>query len=71
VDGLMVKYTHAVVHSILVEKNGRPFVTDELVYAINIEHAHALAHQGLAVGWSNVAILELETPTTIEDTPNE
>lgn len=62
----MTKYTHAVVHRILVEKNGQPKPTDELTYAIDINHAYAIAHQLMAAGKPDVAIIQLKEPTTIE-----
>lgn len=64
----MVKYTHAVVHAVISESGSQ---VDELIYATDINHAYALAHQLMAVGKTNLAILQLKEPTTIEDTPNE
>ncbi len=64
----MVKYTHAVVHSVISESGKQ---TDELIYAVDINHAYALAHQLMAVGKTNLAIIQLKEPTTIEDTPND
>lgn len=60
---MSVKYTHAVAHQVMGE-NGK--IVDELVYATDMQHAYAIAHQGLAVGWISVAILELKEPTTLE-----
>lgn len=57
-------YTHAVVHRILAE-NGKP--TDHLDYCVDINHAYALAHQLMATGKPNVAIIVLSEPTTIEE----
>lgn len=55
------KYTHAVVHRILVpDANGMPKETDQLEYCVNINHAVAIAQQGLAIGWQNVFIIELK-----------
>jgi len=71
VDGYMtVKYTHAVVHRILIEQNGRQKETDELTYAFDINHAMAIAHQLMAAGKVGVAIITLKEPTTIEDIKN-
>jgi hypothetical protein len=67
----MTRYTHIVVHRILVEQNGKAKETDELTYAMDINHAYAIAHQLMAAGKVGVAILEMKEPTTIEDTPNE
>ena len=63
----MVKYTHAVVHRILLEENGKRKETDELTYAMDINHAMAIAHQLMAAGKVGVAIITLKEPTTIED----
>lgn len=62
----MTTYTHAVVHRILIEENGKPKETDELTYAVDINHAYAIAHQLMAAGKVGVAIIQLQTPTTIE-----
>lgn len=62
----MVKYTHAVVHRILTEEGKQ---SDEVAYAIDLNHAYALAHQLMAVGRVGVTILELKEPTTITDLP--
>jgi len=53
----MTKYTHAVARRIVGE-NGKE--TDELIYAVDVNHAIALAHQGMASGWVNVAIIVLK-----------
>jgi hypothetical protein len=65
---LMTKYTHAVVHRILNEKNKE---ADELTYATDINHAYAIAHQLMAAGKIDLAIIQLKEPTIIEDRPNE
>ena len=62
----MTKYTHAVVHRILFEKNGVQKQTDELTYAQDINHAMGIAHQLMAAGRVGVAIIELKEPTVIE-----
>lgn len=64
----MTTYTHAVVHRILIEgSNGKPKETDELTYALDINHAYALANQLMASGKMNLTIIQLKEPTTIED----
>lgn len=60
----MKTYTHAVAHRILLE-NGKQ--SDHLEYAIDMQHAYAIAHQLLAVGAVGVSILELKEPTTVSD----
>ena len=60
-------WTHAVAHRILMQKDNRLIETDELVYAVSADHALAIAHQGLAAGWANIAILELKEP--LKDLP--
>jgi len=67
---MTVRYTHAVVHRILLEQNGRRKETDELTYAVDVNHAMAIAHQLMAAGKVGVAIIQLKEPTTIEDTKN-
>jgi hypothetical protein len=58
------KYTHAVVHRILVpDANGFPKETDQLEYCVSIDHAMAIAHQGLAIGWRDIAVIELNEPS--------
>lgn len=61
----MTTYTHAVVHRILVEHNGKPKETDELTYALDVNHAYAIAHQLMAEGKTNLAIIQLKEPTVI------
>lgn len=61
----MTKYTHAVVHRILVEHDGKPTETDELTYALDINHAYGIAHQLMAAGKAGVAIITLKEPTEI------
>jgi hypothetical protein len=63
----MVKYTHAVVRRILSESGKE---TDELVYAVDVNHAMALAHQGMASGWVNVAIIALKEPVNANQVAN-
>lgn len=63
----MTTYTHAVVHHILIEENGKRKETDELTYAVDINHAYALAHQMMASGKINLTIIQLKEPTTIGD----
>lgn len=63
----MTTYTHAVVHRILIEENGKRKESDELTYAINLEHAYAIAHQLMAAGKIGITILQLKEPTTISD----
>lgn len=64
----MTTYTHAVVHRILIEgSNGKPKETDELTYAIDINHAYALAHQLMASGKTDLTIIQLKEPTVIGD----
>lgn len=62
----MTKYTHAVAHTVAFEKNGKLVPVDELVYATDVNHAMAIAHQGMAAGWANIAIITLKEPTTLE-----
>lgn len=62
----MTKYTHAVAHRILVEQNGKPKETDELTYAVDVNHAYAIAHQLMAAGKIGITIIQLKEPTTIE-----
>lgn len=61
----MTTYTHAVVHRILIEQNGKPKETDELTYALDINHAYALAQQMMATGKMNLTIIQLKEPTVI------
>lgn len=61
----MTKYTHAVLNRILVEKNGAQKETDELTYAIDINHAMGIAHQLMAAGRVGVAVITLKEPTEI------
>lgn len=61
----MTKYTHAVVHRILIEHNGKPKETDELTYALDINHAMGIAHQLMAQGKQGIAIITLKEPTEI------
>lgn len=61
----MTKYTHAVVHRILVEHKGKPTETDELTYAVDINHAMAIAHQLMAAGKQQISIIQLKEPTEI------
>lgn len=63
----MTTYTHAVVHRILIEENGKRRESDELTYAINLEHAYAIAHQLMATGKIGITIIQLKEPTTISD----
>ncbi len=63
----MTKYTHAVVRRIVVEENGKRKETDELTYALDINHAYGIANQLMAAGRTNLTIIELKVPTTIED----
>lgn len=62
----MTVYTHAVVHRILIEENGKRKETDELTYAVDINHAYGIAHQLMAAGKTNLVIIQLKEPTTIE-----
>lgn len=54
-------WPYAVAYRIIVEKNGKRMETDHLEYCINTEHAMAIAHQGLAAGWKEVAIVDLKS----------
>lgn len=55
------RYPYAVAHRILIPgSNGQPKETDMLEYCVSLEHAKALAQQGLAAGWNNVSIVALE-----------
>lgn len=62
----MTTYTHAVVHRILIEENGKRKETDEITYALDVNHAYALAQQLMAAGKVNLAIIQLNPPATIE-----
>lgn len=62
----MTTYTHAVVHRILIEENGKRKETDEITYALDINHAYALAQQLMAAGKVNLTIIQLNPPATIE-----
>lgn len=62
----MTTYTHAVVHRILIEENGKRKETDEITYALDVNHAYALAQQLMAAGKVNLTIIQLNPPATIE-----
>jgi hypothetical protein len=54
-------YPYAVAHRILIPgSNEQPKETDMLEYCVSLEHARALAQQGLAAGWVNVSIIDLK-----------
>lgn len=55
------EYPYAVAHRILIPgPNGQPKETDMLEYCVSIEHARAIAQQGMASGWADVSIIDLK-----------
>jgi hypothetical protein len=62
-----VKYTHAVARRILSESGKE---TDELIYCVDVNHAHSTAMQGLAAGWVGVAIVELKDHEQVHEVAN-
>ncbi len=52
-------WPYAVAYRIIVEKNGQRKETDHLDYCIDMNHATAIAHQAMASGYKDVAIVDL------------
>ena len=60
-DDSKKEYPYAVAHRILIPgPNGKPKETDMLEYCVSIEHARAIAQQGMASGWVDVSIIDLK-----------
>ena len=54
------KWPYAVVWRILVPgANGQPKETDHLEYCVDVNHAMGIAHQAMAQGMKDVAIVDL------------
>lgn len=53
-------WPYAVAYRILVPgPNGQPKETDQLEYCVDVNHAMAIAHQLMASGQKDVAIIDL------------
>ena len=54
-------YTHAVLHDIDATEEVNIDDLDEknIVYCVSLEHAQAIALQGLSTGWQNPIIVDL------------
>jgi hypothetical protein len=52
-------WPYAVAYRIIVEKNGQRKETDHLEYCGDMNHATAIAHQAMASGYKDVAIVDL------------
>ena len=53
-------YSHAVVHDIDESVSSIEEVKeDQIEYCVSLEHAQAIATQGLSTGWANIVLIDL------------